>query len=297
MKRILLLFTFSLLLISTLGSHAQKTLILQPDPLVGEDATLLNRTDLITTNQGNDVNMYMGGWTGNQQGSSNHDGRSLIRFVQLNELISQKVQVNSAKLVLYSSTVRWFSRRGENAGKLFLVIQDWDENTVTWNTQPAYDATTFAPTPMFDVFDTVVIDVSTLVQKIVHGIAPNYGFLYKLNSEEPSRSVEVTSSDYTVDAKRRPKLIVTYNNIVTDLENVPARNARTEVYPNPAMNDLFVSHPESVVSFTLHSGEGAMIKQGESIQAHQDVSDLPKGLYVLRLKTQNETVSFKFVKL
>lgn len=297
MQRTIKNITLSFLLSVFLRGQAQETLTIQPDATAGYDATLLNRTDLINGNYGNDVNMYIGGWSGNSQGSPDHDGRSLIRFTQLDDLKSQQVQVTSAKLVLYSSSVRWFNETGDNAGKLFLLNQDWKENTVTWNTQPTYDATSYVATPKLDKFDSVVIDVSTLVQKIVQGTVSNYGFLYKLNNEDPYRSIEFTSSDYTANPLRRPKLIVDYKKIVTNVAEIYAPVTTSQIYPNPVEGDLFVSHSENVVSYEMISTDGAVVIKGEAIKAQEDVSDLPKGLYVIRLKTNNGTLSYKFVKL
>lgn len=273
-------------------------LILQPDPSEGYDAMVLNRTDMINGNFGADISLFVDGWSGNQQGSPDNDGRSFIKFVRLDELKKQKAVVTNAQLVMYSTAVRRFSDSGDNRGKLFNVNKEWSESTITWNNQPTYDPAPFVVTPLIDqYFDSVVIDVSSLVKRIVDGVVPNYGFLYKLDDEDPYNSIEFASSDYILDAKRRPKLVVKYEpSVTTYLSGSPLQAGNVHIFPNPATSELFFRHPEQIESFAVYSSNGLEVLKGDKGQIRLDLSTLDKGMYMIRISTQTETSSQKFFK-
>ena len=59
---------------------------------------------------------------------------------------------------------------------LYRVTSDWDENTVTWDTQPSYASspTTYSTVP--SSYDWMSWDVSDDIQSYVNGENPNYGW-------------------------------------------------------------------------------------------------------------------------
>ncbi|MHB2226945.1 interleukin-like EMT inducer domain-containing protein [Calditrichota bacterium LG24] len=100
-------------------------------------------------------------------------------------------------------------RASQSATYLRRVTEPWDEQTITWNTQPS---TTTAdqvsvPAPATTTSD-FEIDVTNLVRLMNDGQS-NHGFLWILNPEQKWRSVFAASSDYS-DPAKRPKLVVTY---------------------------------------------------------------------------------------
>jgi hypothetical protein len=279
---------------TTLRPSAQ--LILQPDANIGFDAMVLNRTDMIDSNFGTDPSLFVDGWTGYDHDSDENDGRSLVRFIQLDPLIGRNSLVINAQLILHSTVVRRFASSGDNAGKIYLLNQNWAENTVTWNTQPAYLPSPFVQTPpIAQDFDSVVINVTSLVQKLLDGDVPNFGFLYKLDNEDPYNSIEFASSDYANPA-RRPKLIVNYTvQMVTDVSS-SLLSTKNSVYPNPALTELFINDAQSTESFSILDASGIEVVSGKEQVDRIDVSQLKQGMYLIRLKTKTGVSSQKFLK-
>ncbi|NHM06668.1 T9SS type A sorting domain-containing protein [Flavobacterium sp. CYK-4] len=70
------------------------------------------------------------------------------------------------------------------------------------------------------------------------------------------------------------------------------------VYPNPVTDSFKISHPEAIQAIDIYDLKGAMVKTvSTDFQQAIDVSDLPQGLYLLRVKPISGDVSFaKVVK-
>ncbi|MHB2154418.1 DNRLRE domain-containing protein [Calditrichota bacterium GD2] len=100
-------------------------------------------------------------------------------------------------------------RASQSATYLRRVLEPWDEQTITWNTQPstttADEVSVPAPATTTSDFE---IDVTNLV-RIMNDGQSNYGFLWILQTEQKYRSVFAASSDYS-DPAKRPKLVVKY---------------------------------------------------------------------------------------
>ena len=73
---------------------------------------------------------------------------------------------------------------------------------------------------------------------------------------------------------------------------------RIEIYPNPAIENLYFSKPFFVENYKIFSTEGKLLsskntnKEVKSIS----VSSLQKGLYILNLKTKEGNVIHHFLK-
>ncbi|MHB2149766.1 DNRLRE domain-containing protein [Calditrichota bacterium LG25] len=98
-------------------------------------------------------------------------------------------------------------RASQSATYLRRVTEPWDEQTITWNTQPSSTTTdqVSVPAPATTTSD-FEIDVTNLV-RIMNDGQSNYGFLWILNPEQKWRSVFAASSDYS-DPAKRPKLVI-----------------------------------------------------------------------------------------
>lgn len=91
------------------------------------------------------------------------------------------------------------------------VIQLWDENTVTWNTQPAVTTAHQVMIPGFARSKDKVIDVTQLLQDMSDDRLNSYGFCLSLAREGyPGNAMYFASSDNS-NAALRPKLVVTYH--------------------------------------------------------------------------------------
>jgi len=77
-----------------------------------------------------------------------------------------------------------------------------------------------------------------------------------------------------------------------------SQNQSYNFYPNPAIDELRYNLPSPVTSATIYdlSGKVVLQKSGSKLNGMIDISDLPAGLYVAKLITDQDIVVGKFVK-
>ncbi|MGM9819467.1 MAG: DNRLRE domain-containing protein [Candidatus Onthomorpha sp.] len=225
MKRFLL---FSILVSSCYLSMGQITVTFKPNATVGKDACVwkfdedcIPHTQTQTNSElnfGSETTLWMKDWTWSSIGCSGGTIRSLLCFTQLNTIPDNAV-ILSATLRLYGSNAdRNTSYPGapsdfySNAVTVQRITSSWNENTVTWNTQPTTTTTNQFTIPQSNAeynWNCTISnsDLVAMVQDMVSG--NNYGFMLKLETEEHYRNMVFASSD-NIDSTLWPELEVTY---------------------------------------------------------------------------------------
>jgi hypothetical protein len=100
--------------------------------------------------------------------------------------------------------------QGSNEFLLQRIISDWDELSVTWNTQPDItDENQIWVEASDSTMQDYKINVTTLIQEIVDSPLTRYGLMLRLVNEDSYRRILFASSDYPNPSKH-PKLIVEY---------------------------------------------------------------------------------------
>ena len=157
-------------------------------------------------------------WTWNAIGCSGGTIRSLLCFTELSTIPSNAVIV-SATLRLYGVTSdRNTSYPGapasyyENTVVVQQITSPWNENTVTWNTQPSTTTANQFIIPQSTSeynwnYSNSSPELVAMVQNMVSG--NNYGFMLRLQTEQHYRNMVFASSDHP-DASLHPELEVTY---------------------------------------------------------------------------------------
>ena len=78
------------------------------------------------------------------------------------------------------------------------------------------------------------------------------------------------------------------------------REINFALYPNPVRNEINISFPKDIVhaDFALYNVLGSRILQSTitSTQNKLDVSQLPSGMYIASISSNNKTTSFKIIK-
>ncbi len=185
------------------------TIVLQPDGSVGKDAAFDNR--LPNVNSGSHMEYIASAWTFN---GDPVDTRSVIEFDL--SVIPEGAIITSALLSLYSfeSSINGThsTLSGSNASVLKRITEAWEENTVTWNNQPATTAENqlFLPATTSSDQDFIDLNVTVLVQDMMEDPDNGHGFLIKLLNEAHYRRMVFGSSD-AEDVELRPKLEICYS--------------------------------------------------------------------------------------
>jgi len=187
------------------------TVEITPDGASGKDALLHGLWSEVDKNYGNNPQFAACAWT--VQGIP-FVLRSVIQFDL--SMIPANAVVTEAYLSLYAwdsdgGLMRHSTLSGSNETWIVRVTSSWNENTVTWNTQPG--ATTLhqvlIPASISDTENYLDIDVTQLVQDMQANPANSFGFMIRLKTEEYYRNLNFCSSDHANPALH-PKLVVKY---------------------------------------------------------------------------------------
>lgn len=268
--------------------------------------------------------------------------RSAMKFV-LNE-IPVGSEIVSATLYFYSDPTRTSTSDGEgnsqlsgsNAFYIERIIQDWNEQTVTWNTQPTSitDGRILIPAS-FSTTENIQIDLTNMVQTWINTPSLNYGIKLFLQTESHYRSRHYGSTEHT-NSGIHPKLIIEYNipsieftydasgnrvqrKIIT-LESSPLKSSsasedepeqlfeeklagqRIRIYPNPTEGHLMVSiipienNPKGKIAITDINGKLLITKKIEGINTSLNLSNQPAGYYLMTITLDTESSVWKIVK-
>lgn len=222
------LFVSALMLSAVLSFGQTTTVVFKPNATVGKDTPIWKFDDdcigngstqtNADRNFGTEETLWMKDWTWNAIGCSGGTIRSLLCFTELSNIPSNAVIV-SATLRLYGVTSdRNTSYPGapasyyENTVVVQQITSPWNENTVTWNTQPSTTTANQFIIPQSTSeynwnYSNSSSELVAMVQNMVSG--NNYGFMLRLQTEQHYRNMVFASSDHP-DASLHPELEVTY---------------------------------------------------------------------------------------
>jgi len=197
---------------NTFSFDVVQTIELKPNSAEGIDAFIEDypRNGYSDRNFGNHSEILSAGWT--TQGIS-LVVRSLLKFDL--SAIPTDLEIYHANLYLYSAdnTVNGpghSTLSGSNELIIQKVTSDWEELTVTWNTQPTTTDIGEIVLPASDSSSQdYTIDMSEMVQEMIANPESNYGFMLKLQNENYYRRTLFASSDNVLSSKH-PKLIISY---------------------------------------------------------------------------------------
>ena len=85
-------------------------------------------------------------------------------------------------------------------------------------------------------------------------------------------------------------------NSTLGLDDVSEHTNTVKVYPNPVNDRLFISTTAQIKSLMIYNINGQMVKQSKVASNAVDVSQLPTGLYMIQIQTENNTITQKFIK-
>jgi hypothetical protein len=244
MKRVnqtLLQCMFAMLITTTGYSQLTQTeMTFQPDACRGKDTrvqTVAGSPAIANTNYGTTDQLVSAAWTFS---GSVGTLRTLLDFSDL-QSIPQGTVVTYAYLSLYgvpSSNAISLGSYGANACYVQRVTSGWNENTVTWNSQPTITNANQVTLPGSNGvqwnYNVIDLNVTGLVQDILNlPPADRNGFCIRLQTESYYRSMLFASSDYA-DATKRPKLRIGLNYCAAAVarQSTPETNVVTSDIPD-----------------------------------------------------------------
>lgn len=98
-----------------------------------------------------------------------------------------------------------------HGGVLQQIVEPWEENKVTWNTQPkTIEANQVYISPFIRNVNFIIVDVTSLFVPVAEIAAPNYGMMFRLWPTEKFPGFRFASGDYPAELMR-PKLTIYYS--------------------------------------------------------------------------------------
>jgi hypothetical protein len=280
-----ILAAFFFLVISS-ALFSQGTIVLQPDPAAGKDASIFNLNSL--ANYGTDVDFIASQWD-----YSGEPGtvRSLIQF-DLSSVPKGNIVVDARLSLYYNNESTTPGQAGNNAAYLRRIIQPWDESTVAWNGQPFYttDNEVLIPASAFPDQDFESIDVTNLVQDMVENQANSFGFMFMLQTEQGLNSMKFYSSD-GANPDERPRLEITYATVA----NKDAYIKESSIRPNPFDESIILENLNGkfLIYITDVNGKNVFATEKESVGGEiivDNLSNLPRGIYFV--SAENESIRY-----
>ena len=186
-----------------------KVLTLQPGAAEGKDAMIWNsgpNWNNYQTNYGGDERLLVQSWTNTGIPDTI---RSLIKF-DLSSIPSN-ASIEYAKLSLFHNPDVPDGHSGNTTFFIQRIITSWEENVVTWVTQPQTTTNNQVSVPQAPdaTYDFIDMDVTNLVKDMIAQPQNSYGFMIRFQIEEPHKRLDLASSDHSA-AYSHPKLEVKY---------------------------------------------------------------------------------------
>ncbi len=253
---------------------AQTTIVLQN----GQDAFIHSLPSLAGENFGENHQLTANAWT-----FSGEEGviRGLIKYDL--SFIPSDIEIVSATLSLYAiDSEAGFGQHnplsGANACWLKKVTSPWEENTVTWLTQPSTSninqvgiPSSTSPTQNFEV------NVLGMVQSMVTNPTSNFGFMLKLKDENYYRRMNFASSNHD-DINLRPKLTIVYSEINCITIQPDAEEGKDAVLHglDSEVDKNFGENPQFIANAWTFSGREGIIRSVIDF----DFSAIPNGAMI-----------------
>jgi len=331
---------FAIISYSSAFSQIQTTVTFKPGPDIGRDAYIMTMWDCLphghTTpiadqNNGNYPDIRMLTWTFNAVGCPEGITRSLLQFDELSTIPANAVIIN-AELKLYGVSNGTTTSQGNSCylgspydcpNKIFIqrITSPWDEQTVTWNTQPTATTVNQITIPQSTSqwnwnFTDNSNNLVAMVQDMVTHPATNFGFMLKLETEAYYRSMFFASSDHSNPALWpeltvtyeycSPEIIVIYDTVIVYdtiaiRDTVYVQNPRPcdeegsiiKVYPSPTISGWtveIIAEKEESIRIQLSDMTGKIIYSDNKMLVKGEnsfvinASNLATGAYNLRIR-------------
>lgn len=234
--------------------------------------------------------------------------RSLIKF-DLTEIPEGAIIESAYISLFYNHESTSNGQEGENAAYLRRITSPWEEDIVTWNTQPSTTSSGEITLPLSTSIDEdyIDIDVTDMVTEMASDPAMNYGFLMRQVVESVYSSMKFYSSDADVTEDQKPKLLVCYTLDTTLYNGSIEAPTNIQLYPNPFNNYFIIKGVDfnTINTISISDVTGRIVVQQDQIKYNSnssdviiyDVENLSSGIYIVQIVfNDNSLMRFKAIK-
>lgn len=291
----------TIIIFLSVSCYSQTTIVLQPGPTLGKDASTNSRSYSVNVNSGTSPAFQARSWTwGGTPGSI----RSFIQF-DLSS-IPDSSSIDSAFLTLTHNETTdvpngHSSASGSNSAYLRRITSSWKETTITHSNQPTTAINNQVTLPIStSLLQDYTINVTALVQDMVNDSANSYGFMMRLITEQHYRALIFASSDYP-DSTRWPKLEVTYSPKNYLSQNNLSLNSLIKVFPNPTSEYVsidFGTGKAGKFDIKLSNSYGQVVKVISGVSSRKiklDLNELSNGVYNIQIEKDGKLSGYKKV--
>ena len=205
--------------------------------------------------------------------------------------IPQNTFITYAELVLFNDSTSLATNgehsqlSGSNEMLVQRIVDPWSEQEITWNNVPDFSTQNQILVPSSSSpHQNYHINVTDLVLDMLEDPTNSFGFRLQLQTEEYYRSLVFASSDH-IDSTLHPELKICYV-VVTQNPEDEELNFSFNLFPNPANSTVTVEFDFAKdVALQFINSQGQVIRNMPNIQQTEtiDISDFPKGVYLVRL--------------
>lgn len=301
MKKLLLNFALVMFLTTSCFLSLAQTPIsvtFKPGPEIGQDAEIDYTVDDCIPTGGSTIARYYNygdipevsasAWTWHIYGCDAAYSRGLLKFTELSSIPSDAIII-AAELKLYGTSngvgCNYYpgaSHPYSNESFIQMVTSDWDENIVTWDTQPTtttINQTSFSSssTQYNHNFYNNSNELITMVQSMVSNPNNNFGFMIKLQNENIYRRITFASSEnenselwpeltieYTIPCnsdftycKSSNSSLYTFNSLVPESQSMWFVNGKIKSY-SPSFEYELPSGTNNICHYLIENTTGEM---------------------------------------
>jgi hypothetical protein len=231
-------------------------------------------------------------------GGSNGLLRSCIDFDLTS--IRKNAQILSADLSLYYNNFSSSAgQAGINSAVLQRIVEPWNEQTITWNNQPAsvHSNEVVLPTSTSMNQDYTNINVTSLITDMISNPGNSYGLMIKQVTEEIFRSMKFCSSDCE-DSNKHPKLEICYT---LSTSNQEIEINRIDIHPNPFDQSFIIHGLLGQYLITIWDLNGKQVYSSiredcENGVVVSGLDNIPSGIYFVIATGKNGNYASKIAK-
>jgi hypothetical protein len=263
------------------------------------DAEIFSRADQVDVNRGNETNINPCAWTWDADKLGKGVFRSLIRFDY--GTIPTDAVINSAKLKLFyvSTGGATTGHSGSNACYLSSVESSWEENKVTWKTQPSFNVQGQVSVPASTSNNQdYSIDITELVKEALANPMSDFGFMLRLQNEVEYKQLVFGSREFA-DVSKRPVLEISYTTCLVTATNEAIRKSEVSVAPNPFSESFSVNlGTEESATIEIYSQAGQLVYSASANKSFEFINgaQLSQGMYFVKVVKGETAETIKVIK-